>query len=154
MSSRPTPHQRLMRRFAEAWTNADFKAMKDMMAESATLVGDGGGIVTSLPETDGRWRAHRTAALRRHAAPARTRCSIELAPINGRLGVLRYFGGELESAQSFDTDGEHITHIYVQRNPEKLRALPAITTSAPQLAPGRYSSNGASNRTSTIDGAR
>ena len=115
-------HQRLMRRFAEAWSNADFHAMKEMMAESATLVGDGGGIVTSFPEpmVGGQRIAQLLFAstLRRKHEQR-----LELATINGRLGVLRYFGDELESAQSYDTDGERIMHIYVQRNPEKLQRI-------------------------------
>jgi RNA polymerase sigma-70 factor (TIGR02957 family) len=115
-------HQRLMRRFAQAWSNADFKAMKEMMAESATLVGDGGGIVTSFPKpmVGGQRIAQLLfAATLRHKDDMK----LELVSINGRLGVLRYLGDELESAQSFDTDGERIVHIYVQRNPEKLRGI-------------------------------
>ena len=45
-------HQKLLRRFAEAASSGDFRTMKALMAESAELVGDGGGIVTSFP---GRW---------------------------------------------------------------------------------------------------
>ena len=33
--------------------------------------------------------------------------------------------GVLESAQSYETDGERITRIHVQRNPEKLARLAA-----------------------------
>ena len=121
-------HQGLMRRFAEAWSNADFRAMKEIMAESATLISDGGGIATAFPEP--MVGGQRIAQLLfagglRHEHDMR----IELVTINGRLGVLRYFGEELESAQSFDTDGEHITHVYVQRNPEKLRRIAAHVTS-------------------------
>ena len=117
-------HRRLMRRFTEAWSNADFKTMKEMMAESATLLGDGGGIVTSFPKplVGGQRIAQLLfASTLRHKHDLR----IELASINGRLGVLRYFGDELESAQSYDTDGERIVQIYVQRNPEKLRRIAA-----------------------------
>lgn len=115
-------HQRLMRRFAKAWTDADFGAMKEMMAESATLVGDGGGIVTTFPEPmvgGDRIAQLLFAGTLRH----KDDMEIKLVEINGRLGVLRYFDGELESAQSYDTDGEHIVQIYVQRNPEKLRRI-------------------------------
>lgn len=115
-------HQRLMRRFAQAWSNADFQAMKEMMAESATLVGDGGGIVTSFPKpmVGGQRIAQLLfASTLRHKHDLQ----IKLASINGRLGVLRYFGDELESAQSYDTDGERIVRIYVQRNPEKLQRI-------------------------------
>lgn len=115
-------HQRLMRRFAEAWSKSDFEAMKEMMAESATLVGDGGGVVTSFPKPMvGGTRIAQLlfASTLRHRDDLR----IELVPINGRLGVLRWFGDELESAQSFDTDGERIVRVYVQRNPEKLQRI-------------------------------
>jgi RNA polymerase sigma-70 factor (ECF subfamily) len=50
---------------------------------------------------------------------------VELAMINGRFGVLRYMHGRLESAQSYDIDGERIVGVYVQRNPEKLRRIAA-----------------------------
>lgn len=121
-------HQRLMRRFAAAWNNADFHAMKDMMAESATLVGDGGGIVTSFPKpmVGGQRIAQLLFAgtLRRNE-----KMEIRLTQINGRMGVLRYFDGKLESAQSYDTDGERITQVFVQRNPEKLRRIAANQSS-------------------------
>lgn len=124
-------HQRLMRRFAEAWNNADFQGMKEMMAESATLVGDGGGIVSSFPEP--MVGGQRIAQLL-FAGTLRGKEALEirLTSINGRLGVLRYIDGNLESAQSFDTDGEHITEIYVQRNPEKLRRI--ATNQPPNLS--------------------
>lgn len=115
-------HQQLMRRFTEAWSNADFKAMKTMMAESATLVGDGGGIVTSFPKPlvgGDRIAQLLFACTLRHKDDLR----LELTTINGQLGVLRWFGDELESAQFYDTDGEHIQGVYVQRNPNKLRRI-------------------------------
>lgn len=122
-------HRQLMRRFAEAWSNADFRAMKAMMAESAVLVGDGGGIVTALPKpmVGGERIAQLLFActLRR-----KHELRIELVTINGRLGVLRYFGDQLESAQSYDTDGERILRVYVQRNPEKLRRIAAEQVSS------------------------
>jgi RNA polymerase sigma-70 factor (TIGR02957 family) len=115
-------HQRLMRRFAEAWSNADLKGMKALMAESAVLVGDGGGLVSSFPEpfVGGPRIAQLffASTLRKEHG-----LKIELVMINGRLGMLRYLHGELESAQSYDTDGERIVRIHVQRNPEKLRRI-------------------------------
>jgi len=122
-------HQRLMQRFAAAWNNADFQAMKEMMAESATLVGDGGGFVTSFPKP--MVGGERIAQLL-FACTLRNKDQLELrlTTINGRLGVLRYIGGKLESAQSYDTDGERITQVYVQRNPEKLRRIAANQSSS------------------------
>ena len=115
-------HQDLMRRFADALSRGDFSGLKAMMAESAVLMGDGGGVVTSFP--DPMVGGERIAQLL--FAPTlrpSNHVRIELAPINGALGVLRYLNDELESAQSYVTDGERILRIYVQRNPEKLRLI-------------------------------
>ncbi len=115
-------HQRVMRRFIAAWSNADFKGMKDLMSDAATLVGDGGGVVSSFPEPmSGGERIAQllfAATLREHRA-----LRLEPAWLNGRLGILRYFGDQLESAQSYETDGQHIVSVMVQRNPEKLRRI-------------------------------
>jgi RNA polymerase sigma-70 factor (ECF subfamily) len=115
-------HRRLLRRFVDAASLGDFAAMKGMLAESAELVGDGGGIVTSFPKP--MFGGARIAQLLYAATlRAENRLRLELATINGRAGVLRYLRGKLESAQSFDTDGERITRVYVQRNPAKLRRI-------------------------------
>jgi hypothetical protein len=114
----------LMRRFVEALSSGDFKAMKSMLAESAELVGDGGGFVTSFPKplVGGQRIAQLFyAAILRFKQHVR----VDLAMINGRWGVLRYVHGELESAQSYDIEDEHIVRVYLQRNPEKLRRIAA-----------------------------
>ena len=55
--------------------------------------------------------------------PAPLRLQLELVHLNGRWGLLRFIDGQLESAQDFETDGQRITRIHVQRNPDKLRRL-------------------------------
>lgn len=117
-------HQSLMRRFADALSRGDFNDLKAMMAESAVLMGDGGGIVTSFPEP----MVGGTRIAQLLYAPTlrpENEVRIELVNINGEIGLLRYVHGELESAQSYVSDGEHIQRIYVQRNPEKLRRIVA-----------------------------
>lgn len=117
-------HRRLMQRFADAMSKGDFAAMKSLLAESAELVGDGGGIVASFPKP--MLGGQRIAQLFYAATLASGRdVRAELALINGRWGVLRYLRGELESAQSYVTDGERVLRIYVQRNPHKLRRIAA-----------------------------
>lgn len=115
-------HQRLMRRFAEAISTGDFRTMKALMAESAVLIGDGGGIVTSFPRP--MVGGARIAQLL-YAPHLRRREQLRIVPamLNGRLGLLRYFDGALESAMAFDTDGDRIVEILVQRNPHKLQRL-------------------------------
>ncbi|WP_303636879.1 MULTISPECIES: RNA polymerase sigma-70 factor [Stenotrophomonas] len=120
-------HQKLMRRFAEAVSNGDFSTMKTLMAESAVLIGDGGGIVTSFPRP--MVGGARIAQLL-YAPLLRRRAALRLVPatFNGRLGLLRYFDGVLEAAMAFDTNGEQIVEILVQRNPHKLQALARPTS--------------------------
>ncbi|SHM27294.1 RNA polymerase sigma-70 factor [Rhizobacter sp. OV335] len=115
----PDTHRRLLGRFAQALTGSDFSALKAMLADDAELIGDGGGKVPSFGRP--MLGAQRIAQLF-FAANLRLKDEqrIELALINGEWGLLRFFNGVLESAQSFETDGERIVRIHVQRNPDKL----------------------------------
>jgi len=61
------------------------------------------------------------AARLRHGEGMRLR----LVNLNGEWGLLRFFGDTLESAQTFETDGERIVRIQVQRNPLKLARIVA-----------------------------
>jgi hypothetical protein len=119
----PDKHDRLVARFAEAMTGGDFAALQGLLAESATLTGDGGGKVISFPKPlVGNRRIAQLffAAHRRYG----TRVRIEPVRINGQWGLLRFIDGQLESAQSFETDGSRIISILVQRNPDKLQRIP------------------------------
>ncbi|MES2973659.1 MAG: RNA polymerase sigma-70 factor [Pseudomonadota bacterium] len=118
----PQDHYRLMRAFADAMDSGDLAAMASMMDEDATLIGDGGGIVPSFGKPlEGARRIAQLfyASHRRFGKGVR----VELAVFNGQWGLLRFIGGELESAQSYETDGERIVRIHVQRNPEKLARI-------------------------------
>lgn len=122
-------HRRLMQRFADAMSTGDFATMKGLLAESAELVGDGGGIVASFPKP--MVGGPRIAQLFYAATLGSGRdVRTELAVINGRWGMLRYLRGELESAQSYVTDGERVLRIYVQRNPQKLRRIATNRTTS------------------------
>jgi len=50
---------------------------------------------------------------------------VQLVELNGAWGLLRFFEGTLESAQTFETDGERVVRIQVQRNPLKLARIAA-----------------------------
>jgi len=117
-------HLRLLGSFAEASMRGDFAALKSMLAEDAELIGDGGGKVPSFgrPLQGGQRIAQLYLATSlRFGSTLR----VELATINGEWGLLRFIDGVLESAQSFETDGEHIVRIHAQRNPDKLARLVA-----------------------------
>jgi len=115
-------HQRLLRRFVDAIAAHDFIAIRSMLAESAELRGDGGGIVRSFPKPmvgGARIAQLLFAPTLRESIHLR----IELVTINGRAGILRYMRGALESAQTFEIEDGRIARVYVQRNPEKLRRI-------------------------------
>ena len=117
-------HLRLLRSFAEASQKGDFAALKSMLADGAELIGDGGGKVPSFgkPLEGGQRIAQLYFAT---ALRCGSGLQVELAMINGQWGLLRFIDGVLESAQSFETDGERVVRIHVQRNPDKLAELAA-----------------------------
>lgn len=125
-------HLRLLRTFARALTSGDFDALKSLLAESAELIGDGGGKVISFP---GPLVGGRRIAQLFFATELRfkRRQHVALANMNGQWGLLRYVDGALESAQAYETDGHRIVRIYVQRNPDKLALLAAAR---PEVAAG------------------
>jgi RNA polymerase sigma-70 factor (TIGR02957 family) len=115
---------RLLRTFARALERGDFPAINALLAEDAMLIGDGGGKVPSFPKpmVGGRRIAQLFyAALRRYPGGVH----VKLVTLNGQSALLRYIEGKLESAMSFETDGEHIVSIHVQRNPDKLERIAA-----------------------------
>lgn len=121
----PETHHRLLSSFAHALTGGDFASLKSFLADTAELIGDGGGKVTSFPKP--LLGGQRIAQLF-YAARLRYReaLRVQLVNINGQWGLLRFIEGALESAQSYETDGERITRIHVQRNPDKLARLVAV----------------------------
>lgn len=115
-------HLKLLREFAQAAASGDLSALRGLLADDAELVSDGGGKVRSFARV--LRGAQRLAmlyfALARRLARDGARQDIVLAEVNGRPGLLRYIDGQLESVQSFETDGTRITAIHSQRNPDKL----------------------------------
>lgn len=115
---------RLLRGFADAATRGEFAALKTMLAADAQLIGDGGGHVPSFGMPllgDQRIAQLYLATSMRYPGALR----YEVVVLNGQWGLLRFVEGALESAQSFETDGERILTIHTQRNPEKLQRIAA-----------------------------
>ena len=117
-------HLRLLRTFVQALQRGDFHAINALLAEDAKLIGDGGGKVQSFPEpmAGGQRIAQLFYASHRRYGDE---LSVKLVVLNGQWALLRFIEGELESAQSFETDGERIVRIHVQRNPDKLARIAA-----------------------------
>lgn len=115
-------HQRLLRAFADAAARGSLQDLKALMAEDVELIGDGGGKVQTFGKVlRGSQRlAQLYFALWRRMGPA---VRMELVDINGEPGLLRFLDGQLESAQTFEIEGERIVRIRAQRNPDKLARI-------------------------------
>ncbi|WP_133647774.1 RNA polymerase sigma-70 factor [Paraburkholderia flava] len=120
----PETHQRLLQSFAHALERGDFPAINAFLAEDAMLIGDGGGKATAFPEP---MLGGRRIAQLFYAASLRfgSAVGVRLVALNGEWALLRFIDGKLESALSFEMNGERVSHIYVQRNPDKLERLAA-----------------------------
>jgi len=121
-------HQRLLRAFADAAARGSLQDLKALMAEDVELIGDGGGKVQSFSKVlRGSQRLAQLyfALWRRMGAAVR----MELVEINGEPGLLRFLDGQLESAQTFEIEGERIVRVRVQRNPDKLARIAQLYSS-------------------------
>jgi RNA polymerase sigma-70 factor (ECF subfamily) len=121
-------HQRLLRAFADAAARGSLQDLKALMAEDVELIGDGGGKVQTFSKVlRGSQRLAQLyfALWRRMGAAVR----MELVDINGEPGLLRFVDGQLESAQTFEIEGERIVRIRAQRNPDKLARIAQLFSS-------------------------
>ncbi|OXJ22536.1 RNA polymerase subunit sigma-24 [Burkholderia sp. HI2714] len=120
----PDTHRQLLQMFARAATLGDFPSIQALLAEDATLIGDGGGKVPSVTTTmlGGRRIAQLFYATWLHYG---SEMKWRLVILNGEWGLLRFMQDRLESAQSFETDGTQIVRIFMQRNPDKLARIAA-----------------------------
>jgi len=121
-------HQRLLQAFADAAARGSLHDLKALMAEDVELIGDGGGKVQTFSKVlRGSQRlAQLYFALWRRMGPA---VRMELVDINGEPGLLRFLDGQLESAQTFEIEGERIVRIRAQRNPDKLARIARLFSS-------------------------
>ncbi len=121
----PEVHHRLLAGFADAARRGDFAALQALLAEDAELISDGGGVVPSFGKVlAGAARiAQLFFASWRRSELGHETLRLELVPINGQWGLLRFIDGRLESVHTMETDGERITRVHIQRNPDKLQAV-------------------------------
>ena len=115
-------HRALLARFMQAAQKGDRASLQALLADDVELMGDGGGRVASVAHVlRGAFRVTNLywAVARRLGEQIRYRQVL----VNGEPGLLRYVGGQLESAQSFVMDGERIVAVYVVRNPDKLAGI-------------------------------
>ncbi|WP_051370415.1 RNA polymerase sigma factor SigJ [Streptomyces sp. 142MFCol3.1] len=112
-------HAALVRGFKQAWEAKDIKTLVALLDPDATTVADGGGLVSArLQPIDGGERIARYLVDILARTPALT---ILERMVNGRPGLVARYDGVTVAVYAFGVAGDRIKHIWVVRNPEKLR---------------------------------
>ena len=124
-ASTPDNHARLLMAFGEAVTSGDVSRLAELLREDAVAITDGGGRKTAARNPI--HGADRIARFFIGLAAKNPGHEVRLEPafINGAAGAFLYIDGELDLTLSVAIDGEKIAAVYIVRNPDKLRHLPA-----------------------------
>ena len=120
----PSPPARqagLVRDFKQAWEAKDIEALVGLLDPGATVVADGGGLVTAaLHPIEGREQVARYLADIAGRVPAGSLTILERT-VNGQPGLVAQQAGVTVTVFAFEVAGGKITHIWAVRNPDKLR---------------------------------
>jgi RNA polymerase sigma factor (sigma-70 family) len=110
----------IIRAFKQAWEAKDIDALIGLLDPGATAIADGGGLVTSfLRPIEGREQIARAWVEIANRA-AGTMTFLERT-VNGQPGLVAQQDGLIVTVFAFDVAGDQIRHIWVVRNPDKLR---------------------------------
>jgi RNA polymerase sigma-70 factor (ECF subfamily) len=124
-AARPDNHARLLQAFGEAVTSGDVARLAELLREDAVAITDGGGRKTAARNPIQGADKIARFFIGLAAKNAGHEIRVEPAMINGAIGALLYLDGELDHTMSMAISGEKIAAIYIVRNPDKLRHLPA-----------------------------
>ncbi|MET7338914.1 RNA polymerase sigma factor SigJ [Nonomuraea sp. NPDC005650] len=117
----PTARQaRIVRDFMQAWEAKDIHALIGLLDPGATFTADGGGLVrtTLQPIEGGELIARHIVDI---AGRTPDKVSVLERTVNGRPGLMVERGGVTVAVYAFEVAGDRIKHIWVVRNPDKLR---------------------------------
>lgn len=110
----------VVRDFKRAWEAKDIDALIGLLDPDATAIADGGGLATTFPRpiegAEQIARAWLEIARRRPD----TMTFLERT-VNGQPGLVAQQDGVIVTVFAFEVAGDRIKHIWVVRNPEKLR---------------------------------
>jgi RNA polymerase sigma-70 factor, ECF subfamily len=118
----PTPvaeRADIVRAFKQAWDAKDIDALIGLLDPDATAILDGGGLVGAVlrPVEGGEQIARGFVDVANRASDM----TILERSVNGQPGLVALQDGVTVTVFAFDVAGDRITHIWVVRNPDKLR---------------------------------
>ncbi len=110
----------IIRAFKQAWEAKDIDALIGLLDPGATAIADGGGLATTFlrPIEGGEQIARAWVEI---ASRAPSNMTFLERTVNGQPGLVAQQDGVTVTVFAFDVAGDRITHIWVVRNPEKLR---------------------------------
>jgi len=110
----------IIRAFRQAWEAKDIDALIGLLDPGATATADGGGLATSFlhPIEGGEQIARAWVEIANRAAGTMT---FTERTVNGQPGLVAQQDGRTVTVFAFDVAGDRIRHIWVVRNPDKLR---------------------------------
>ena len=113
-------HAEIVRNFKRAWQAKDINALIGLLDPDATATADGGGLALTFlhPIEGGEQIARAWVEL---ADRATSNMTIFERTVNGQPGLVAQQDGVTVTVFAFDVAGDRIKHIWVVRNPEKLR---------------------------------
>ena len=116
----PARHAEIVRDFKRAWEAKDINALIGLLDPDATATADGGGRALTFlqPIEGGEQIAHAWAELASRTASSTTLLE---RTVNGQPGLVAQQDGATVTVFAFEVVGDRIKHIWVIRNPDKLR---------------------------------
>jgi RNA polymerase sigma factor (sigma-70 family) len=111
---------RIIRDFKRAWEAKDIDALIGLLDPDATAIADGGGLATTFlhPIEGGEQIARAWVEIANRVTSSTTFLE---RTVNGQPGVVIQEDGVTVTVFAFEVAGDRIKHIWVIRNPEKLR---------------------------------
>ncbi len=109
----------IVRDFKRAWEAKDIEALVSLLDPEATLIADGGGLVSAaLSPIEGGEQIARYSVELTSKVPGLTMAE---RMVNGQPGLIVQQDGATATVIAFDIAGDRITRIWAVRNPDKLR---------------------------------
>ena len=110
----------IVRNFKRAWQAKDIDALIGLLDPDATATADGGGLaLTFLHPIEGNEQIARAWVELANRAPSNA--TLLERTVNGQPGLVAQQDGAIVTVFAFDVTRDRIKHIWVIRNPDKLR---------------------------------